>query len=572
MSAISMFKKKNTDSKKLSSRLSAQVNLRTPSKATKWVGQLPITDMGETTRQLYVGLVGLNKEPISPQARIDVTEILLPYVKMSLDNLGRHFQNRSFPLPERSQKIFELKQSMLMELAGSYQLAALDMITKGSLSNKKILLSIGRAIKYMSLVLMNGYEVYVKHQKNIWHDIHHLYLLSCEHNIQHKEIPDNGDADGETLSIEDYYKLINLIALAGPNGTRQGEITRIRDFYKKFLKEIPILADSNRVKSKYAHITLLNSDEPAALMPVSEMVNSPTSRLFDLSKAINALDEFVSESEESELGLNDKLPMLSHSLAKRLVYALTTIRNRRFKRFPRDENATLVIRMNDVIEILRGTQVDSFVDQINEDVEDDNIYTELSASEEVESPWSEVEVDHFDEKDVAMHTWHVDNSSTAGYGLSQVSNASSTARVGEMVAIKDPKDNQELWQISVIRWMDSINKKGLCMGLEVLSQHGMTMVAESVENREMTQAFPVEGLYLPEIDGARDHANIIFPGFIFRVDDVVTINLSDRQEKIKITSIDDTLGSFAYCSFEKIETNDEPKDEIEVFEDVWEFL
>lgn len=575
MSAISMFQNKNKkqEAKELTSVMSARKHLRTAAKASKWVGKLPLTDIGETTRQLYVGLVGLNKEPLAPQVRIDVTEILLPYVKMSLDHLARHFQNRSFPLPERTQKILDLKQAMLMELAGSYQLAALDMITKGSLSKKKILLSIGRAIKYMSLVLMNGYEVYVKHQKNIWHDIHHLYLIACENNIQKKEIPDNGDTDGENFTIEDHYKLINLVALSGPNGARQGEIARIIDFFKQYIHEIAILTDFSKVKSKYAHIALLNSDEPAALMPVSEMVNSPTSRLFDLTSAIRSLDDFVSESEESDLGLNNKLPMMTHSLAKRLVYALTTIRNRRFKRFPRDEKATIVIRMNDVIEILRGTQSDSFVDQINEDVEDDNIYTELSATEEIESPWSAVDIDDLDtDRDVQIHTWHIDNSSTGGYGLSQVSNSSSTARVGEMVAIKDPKDNQDLWQIAVIRWMDYISKKGLCMGLEMLSQRGMTVLAEEVTNRELTQTFPVEGIYLPEIDGAREQANIVFPGYIFQSDDVVTINLSDRQELIKITTVDDTLGSFAYCAFEKMEKEDNPKDEIEVFDDVWEFL
>ena len=171
MSPITMFHKKNNKQHKVSSEMSAQMNLRSAAKASKWVEKLPLTDMGETTRQLYIGLVGLNKEPISPQTRIDVTEILLPYVKMSLDNLGRHFQNRSFPLPERSQKIFDLKQSILMELAGSYQLAALEMLTKGTLSKKKVLLSIGRAMKYMTLVLMNGYEVYVKQHKNIWNDI-----------------------------------------------------------------------------------------------------------------------------------------------------------------------------------------------------------------------------------------------------------------------------------------------------------------------------------------------------------------------------------------------------------------
>ncbi len=571
MSPISMFQKKNKKTKKISSAMAAQTHLRSAANASKWVETLPLTDIGETTRQLFIGLVGLNKEPVAPQTRIEVTEILLPYVKMSLENLGRHFQNRSFPLPERSQKIFDLKQSILMELAGSYQLAALEMITKGTLSKKKVLLSIGRAMKYMSLVLMNGYEVYVKQQKNIWHDIHHLYLIACENKLENKEIPDDGDAGNRT--IEEYYKLINMVALSGPNGLHQGEVTRVKKFFEQFIQKINILPDAERVNSKYAHIALLNTDEPAALMPVADMVNSPTSRLFDLTPAIHALDDFVSLSEETELGLHPKYPMLTHSLAKRLVYALTTIRNRRFKRFPRDENATLVIRMNDVIEVLRGTQTDSFADQINEDVEDDNIYSELSATEDIESPWSAVDIDTLDEdSDVQLHVWHIDNSSTSGYGLSQVSNSASTARVGEMVAIKDPKDNQEHWQIAVIRWMDHIHKKGLCMGLEILSQQALTVIAEEVSNREMTQTFPVEGLYLPEIDGARDHANIIFPAYIFRTDDIVTINLASREEKIKITMVDDTLGSFAYCDFETVESNEKPKDEIEAFEDVWEFL
>ena len=549
------------------------IDIRTVSKTRAWVAELPITDMGETTRRLYIAITKLNQEPIAPQVRIDVTEILLPYIKMALENLDRHFLSQSFPLPERSQKVHDLKRSLLMELAGSYQLAALDMLTKNSASKKNLLISIGRAIQYMSVVIMNDYGIYAKNQKTIWHDIHHLYLLACENKIANKEISHKDDANAQSYNIEEQYKLINLVALSAPNTLRQGEILRIREFFIKTLKEVSIVSGVEKVKSKYAHIALLNSDEPASLMPVSDILNSPTSRIFDLSTIIHHLDQFVGLSEDSDLGKHAKWPMLTHSLAKRLVYVLTTIRNRRYKRFPRDEKASLAIRMQDVITMIRDNEPESFADQINEDVEDDNIYEALAAEENISSPWSDIDVEAFaEDREVSIHTWKIENSSSGGYGLRQIENESSTARVGELVAIKDPKDTAGLWQISVTKWMDSFKSIGLRMGLEILSLHGMVVKVDEISNREITQTLPIEGVLLPTIDGARNEANLIFPGFIFHVEDELIITLGDRQQRVRITAVDDTVGNFAYCHYEILEEEEQKDGSLESFEGVWEFL
>jgi len=564
--SYSMFKKKKN--KDVSSKSSNQTNtkktsladtidINTVSKARSWVAGLPMMDMGETTRRLFAALTKLNNEPIAPQARVDITEILLPYVKMALENLDRHFLSRSFPLPERSQKVFDLKKSLIMELAGSYQLAALDMLTKNIGSKKSLLISIGRAIQYMSLVIMNDYGIYAKNKKS----------------IQTKEVPHKDDANGENLTIEEQYKLINLVALSAPNTLRQGEISRIREFFLSTLNDVKLISNADKVKSKYAHITLLNSDEPASLMPVADLLNSPTSRIFDLSAVIHKIDQFVSLSESDELGKNDKWPMLTHSLAKRLVYVLTTIRNRRYKRFERTEKASLVIRMPDVINIIRDNEPESFMDQINEDVEDDNIYEALAAEEDVSSPWSDIDIEELaTNRDVTIHSWQIENSSSGGYGLKQITSEATTARVGELVAIKDPKDNSDMWQISVTRWMDAFKDVGLRIGLEILSLHGMVVKVDEISNREISQNLPLEGVMLPTIDGARDEAHLIFPGYIFHVDDELTITLGSRQQHVRITNIDDTVGNFSYCNFEMLEIADAPEDSIEAFDDVWEFL
>ena len=566
-------KNSSQDTRQNEPKLIDTIDIRTVAKTRTWVAELPITDMGETTRRLYAAITKLNQEPITPQVRIEVTEILLPYVKMALENLDRHFLSQSFPLPERSQKIHDLKRSLLMELAGSYQLAALDMLTKNSASKKNLLISIGRAIQYMSVVIMNDYGIYAKNQKTIWHDIHHLYLLACENKVANKDISHKDDVNAQSFSIEEQYKLINLVALSAPNTLRQGEILRIREFFIKTLDEVSIVLELEKVKSKYAHIALLNSDEPASLMPVSDILNSPTSRIFDLTTVIHHLDQFVSLSEDSDLGKHADWPMLTHSLAKRIVYVLTTIRNRRYKRFPRDEKASLAIRMQDVITMIRDNEPESFSDQINEDVEDDNIYEALAAEENVSSPWADVDVEAFaEDREVTIHTWQMENSSSGGYGLKQIVNESSTARVGELVAIKDPKDTAGLWQISVTKWMDSFKNIGLRMGLEILSLHGMVVRVDEISNREITQKLPLEGVLLPTIDGVRNEANLIFPGFIFHPEDELTITLGTRQQHVRITALDDTVGNFAYCSYEVLEEEKQQDDSLESFEGVWEFL
>ena len=580
--SLQMFSKKNNNKKKPQpekaksmKKKEAPIDLRTTGKAKSWVASLPLTDMGETTKRLFIGLTTLNHESVSPQTRIEVTEVILPYIKMVLENLDRHFLSRSFPLPERSQKIFDLKKSLLMETAGSYQLAALEMLTNNSASKKKLLLSIGRAVTYMVQVLVNDYEVYAKTGKSIWNDLHHLYLLAFENEVHNTNVPTKDDIHGEAITIEGQYKLINLIALAAPNTLRQGEVVKVRDFFRLCLEDVSIITDPATINSKYAHIALMNTDEPATLMPVSDLVSSATSRIFDLSKVIHALDEFVSLSEYTGLGRHKKWSMLSHSLAKRLAYVLTTIRNRRFKRFPREEKGLLAIRMVDVIEIIRENSADSFNDQISEDIEDDNIYEALAAGDAVSSPWADVDIDALaEDRDVKLHSWQFENSSSGGYGLKQVTVEASTARVGELVAVQDPKDEAGLWQIAVIRWLDAYRDIGLRIGLEILSLHGMVVQVEQISNREITQKLPLEGIMLPSIDGSRESSNLIFPGFIFRVEDELTLTLGSRQQLVTINAIDDTVGGFAYCSFDNRDAEEEGTKErsVESFDDIWEFL
>jgi len=121
--------------------------------------------------------------------------------------------------------------------------------------------------------------------------------------------------------------------LGVPNSLRQGEIDRLEKFFASVINTVDILDDVDSIKGDYAHIALLNSDEPAALMPASEVLNSPTSRIFDVSKIEDVLKDFIQMTSNSSFGLHEDQPMLNRGLANRLLSRLTSSSSRKNKMF-----------------------------------------------------------------------------------------------------------------------------------------------------------------------------------------------------------------------------------------------
>ena len=547
---------------------------QTAAKARQWVNKLPMSNFGEVTRRIYYCMKELNKSQISPTARIDVTEVLRPYVEISLDNLNKHLVARSFPLPERSRKIFELNQSLLLELAGSYQLAGLDMLTKGNANKRTLLLSIGRALNYMGQILLNTYAVYIRPKEALWRDIHHLYLLACENKIQNLSIPDNTANDSTCITIEDYYKHTSLLALSRPNTLRLGEIARLDSFFRSILDTVSIHSDATQVDSEHVHIAMLNSDEPAALMPVAELLSSPTVRIFDISRIILILNKYIEDSKNTNLGVDNSYPTLNRSLAKRLITSLTVVRHRRFKRFPRDDKAPLVSHLNNIVEIVRLEQLSEGGEDTT--VDEDLLYEELiygDGTNTSSSPWAAADIDSMmEETSVQLRTWHIENSCSEGYGICWREKEPASVRVGELIALRDPSDETKHWQIGTLKWMEFYPGKGLCAGLEMLSPHSQAVKVKEITNREITQKLPADGLLLPTIEGIRDKAALILPDYMFKLGDKLVVDMASRKEYIELTSINEGLGAFAWCHYIPATDEEDTDDYNDDYSDVWNSL
>jgi hypothetical protein len=526
----------------------------TESKAKDWVDSLSITDFGDTTKRVYHGLADLNRRSLPAVVRIKIGERLRPTFDLMLSNLNRHLSCRAFPLPERGQKIFDLNQSLLLEFAGLYQLAALDMLTRDEINKRALQTAIYRVLDYLGLYLVSTYSVYVRTRESIWHDVHHMYLLANERGLDKGRV--SGAREGAS-TIEERYIQLNVLPLFKPYSLRQEEVVRIVRYIESVtnlikLSNEPLNSDGSQ---DFVHAAILNNDEPAVIMPYRDLPHSPTVRVFNLAGVIVDLDKQIQEiSQEHAYSLVLKNG-LSRNLLKRMVFHLTTIRNRQFNRFQKDEKVAVVLGMQGVLEALQLAYQGGSSDQKREEdiLFDNMLYGEASLASSTKKTVPEPS------NSTHMQIWDMINSSIGGYGLRWTHKESSAVRVGELIGLRDISNDKNPWIVGVVKWMEYINKKGLYCGIELLSVIVQTLSVKKVLNREVSNKFPQNGLMLPSVDGLRSDPVLILPAYIFQSGDKLLIDLQGREEHVLLGSLDECLGAFAYFRYKIVTTDDKEK-------------
>lgn len=538
------------------------------SKARAWIAALPLTDPGETTRRIFHGLVDLNRRALPAMTRLAISEMLRPAVEVSLEALQRHLEARAFPLTQKSQKIFELTQSLMLEFAGAYQVAALDMLTKKEGNKKALQLAIYRALDLMGRVLVLGYSVYVRTRETLWRDVHHLYLLAVENGVDQVKIR---DAAAGAPTIEARYIQMNLLALVKPYSLRQGEVGRLMQYFAQNTHLISIGPDTGgQQMGAYVHAAILNGDEPAVMMLASDLPHSPTVRVLQLNQLVARMDEHIRVLEAKGVPAMILQEGLSRNLAKRVIYHLTAVRNRSFNRFPKKETIGMVTRMVDVLAVIRS----SLKSEASEEAEaEDFLFNVFAASDyEDEGQAKQAVLTHLAEEESArIQTWQVMNTSVGGYGLRWEGKEESGARVGEIVALRDIGDENSVWMIGVIKWMEFVSGSGLCCGVELLSTKVMVFSVQQVLNRAILQKLPVEGLMLPSIEGARPDPALILPAYIFQAGDEIRLVFAEREERVRLVLLDECLGAFAYFRFTTLADKAQEEDEDD-FTSLWQSL
>ncbi|MGD8710211.1 MAG: hypothetical protein PVF40_07480, partial [Ectothiorhodospiraceae bacterium] len=196
-----------------------------PKAVEDWLQNLPVANLGETSRRVYEALHGVNRLEIRPALRLGFLEQLREIVQYIVEGLRKRYQGRELPLKRKPRQVVELATMLLGEMALGYEILA-QSARQGSrgFGRRSLAQSLDRALRYRGRLLVENWIVYLPAPGGTWARIHGLYAIAESSDIAETSVPEPLLASRRGRSTPaTAYKHILLLAATGPTRLQQGE-------------------------------------------------------------------------------------------------------------------------------------------------------------------------------------------------------------------------------------------------------------------------------------------------------------------------------------------------------------
>jgi len=564
-----------------------------PRKLKKVLSALPNANMGELTKQTFLILRDLNRQTMPNKQRLENLEMIRVLAREIFINLKKYFINRTLPLPEKSQKIVNLNQSILQELVYGYEIIAYEAANKidEKIDDKTLSIAICRAINYLSEMLLRSSEVYEPCNRNLWLDVHQLYAFAESKELTKITVTDK-EKKPEKLTIEGSYKQILLFSLARPIALRQRDSERVFKQLFEWSEYSSILREAAENMIDNVFCMRIHEDSAPAYLSEEDLGEGIIIRALDASKLVTHVKQLAEEQskQKQKIAIGDDIPL---ETLNALAASWGVSAKRRFSRADRNGHINVAIGLSNAAKAVRDSfkaekafdtksgfvrtsastkQDPGFtLESISQPEEDSGYMTHTEVGATENNSWDMVakgrtltdtyaneQKTTFEDnlkkhqKKVDSH-WEIVNISAGGYCLRWNSDDTSKAQIGEIIALQefDSKGNFE-WRVGVIRWMQFTQEHGLEIGVQVISPKVVTATAQRV-NRP--NEIPFECLMLPGLKALKQASSTILPAHAFKTNDKLIVQILENKINITLGETKEHTGSFTQFTYKNTEVD-----------------
>ena len=152
----------------------------------------------------------------------------------------------------------------------------------------------------------------------------------------------------------------------------------------------------------------------------------------------------------------------------------------------------------------------------------------------------------------AHQEWSVVNISSGGYGLQWTGESTTRAHVGELIALRDSTAiNKSIrWRIGVLRWMQFSKDNAFVCGVQSISPRIVPVMVEHKPSSVKVGRKFQKCLLLPEIISIGQASSLISPAHLFRLGELVTIQINGRNLQYNLIDLEEQTGSFSQFTIE----------------------
>jgi hypothetical protein len=545
----------------------------TPRDLKRWIANLPKANIGETARQLYQGLSELNQLLTPSDNRLQLLELLRPEVYYVCKHLERHFLHQAIVLDERSRKIANLCQALQSHLAIGYKQIVIRVTPRFTKDRAPLLTqALQRAIHCLNGALIRATELYCPVPENLWLELHQLYRIGCQFQLQNLSVRDELASQTQKLSIEQTYVVALLLGASRCNQLRQNQIARLAEVlepWSQWIKLQPAKLDNGlfaiapdldtgpRYRSKFLaeqQERLLGIDPQPLVMAIENHLQQSTDKVSPLPIPV---------------GLN--LDTLQH-----LHAAWGQAAERSFQRTVGHGTLTLCVGMSALHFYLGGQR--SFNDILKKPGARPAQFSATDPTARAKDQWrhafdaaphgtadtllpyEEIEYPHLQNDDsheasdrqqhFPTYALPVINHSPGGYCLAWPGAVPAELQAGEMVGIEDTAGQG--WSIAVVRWIRQVRGGGTQMGIEQVAPCAEPCGLQLIRSHDEHSQY-LRGLLLPAISAIDLPATLLTPRLPFQEGNKVLINTNGEERRAGLerrVSSTNSFNQFAYRSLE----------------------
>lgn len=520
-----------------------------PKKLRAWVDELPLMNMGETSRQLYQYIQELNRLQIEAKQRFQLLEIIRPTLLHVCDALGQHYLNQSVVLPEKARRVASLAQALQGHMANGYKLVAVRGMRKlkDKDARSNVVISIHRALTALTDTLVRCYQLYFPTPRNLWLEMHQLYLLAESNSLDGIEVHDPSFDAIESSTIADAYARVLLLATAKPNQLRQQELASL---YRATEEWSDLIEIKKAGESSDLFVFDLQQDRPPTYR-THVSVAGTESRYIDSADLVEQLSKVAAGQPPAGFSVPRGV---TDSLVKHLQQAWGALTERSFKRIAETGPIHICLGLGALHYYTSGcvsfeSQVGSGQLRVLSD-DDDNPFLSGKAGKsgprpnqqllEEEDPWAhaadsgkrrmseDASTEDIDfsritsalqdsAKESKVHfeqyTSEKINVSPGGYCLEWAGEAPSQLRTGELMGLREPGFDE--WAVGVVRWVKQLPRQGVQFGVELLAPRAVPAGARVLKKTGDATDF-MRVLVLPALHAIGQPATLLTPSVGFR--------------------------------------------------------
>lgn len=526
----------------LSARSSKEVELD-PLKVKKWVEELPLLNIGETSRKLSAALSVHNRIEIEDDLRLQLLELLSYSINQISIELTKQYAGLPLPLSDKHKSIVEQNSQLQVELAYGYKRVVVNMAEAMKANPKSHVLAIQRAIRSLTSVLAVSYQSYSPCPEDTWKDIHTLYVHAEKMKVVITQIEDPFNNAVTQNSVGHSYKQALLLGFSDPYHLPPRTIDRVYHYLDRWAS----LAELTEVTSKYnptcQFLIDLQSDQVGISYASDSLeVSSPRYRLLNtvnLARQVHThLTQLMHNQMPSPDGLQENFFEESgQDFLKRLITSWGVNPQRTFRRSLRDGHQK---------EMVAGLDAVSY--WINEG-------EEFIVSSTFVGPMPKrtlIGTDDVKKKIAPLPgqkytTWDIQDEGAGGVSLSKSGQLAMPVQVGDLVVTRTPGEGNP-WGIGVIRWVKSTTPANIEIGVQYLAPRADPVVIKVLTEDEKESDF-LPALLLPRVKPLKQLQSLITRRGIHKPGVQVYMDNGYKLFKIEPTAMIEANHSFEQFQF-----------------------